>query len=74
VKIVGRQPGPELATFVDNRGKNVRASPSEMARAESPKTGEFFGKAKHGRVKSTIRRDIKPITGQMFCFGVKITN
>jgi hypothetical protein len=45
-----------------------------MARAESPKTGEFFGKAKHRRVKSTIRRDIQPTTGQMFCFGVKMTN
>jgi hypothetical protein len=76
VKTVERQPGLmfELAAFVDSRGKNFRASPLEMARAESPKTGEFFKTQNTRRVKSMIRRDSQPTTGQLFCFGGKMTN
>ena len=38
------------------------------------KPESFFKKQNIRRVKSMIRRDGQPITGQMFCFGVKMTN
>ena len=64
----------QTARFAARWGKTTGASPLETSGPKTVKTGEFFQKQNTRRVKSMIRRDGQPITGQMFCFEVKMTN